>query len=72
MTRRRLTPSWTETVLVLMTALVLLTLQIFVIWVAFNFLGRAFSWPRIDYWQAGALFVLARAFLSGTSTEKTK
>jgi len=58
--------------LLLITALSLAAIQIFVIWVAFNFFGRAFSWPKIDFWQAGALYFLARALITQPSPKEDK
>ncbi len=68
--RRR--SGWKDVLLLLITALSLAAIQIFVIWAAFNFLGRAFSWPKIDFWQAGALYILARALVTQPSTKEDK
>lgn len=48
--------------MLLMLLAVFLT-QILLVWLAFNFFGRAFKWPRIDFFQAGALLVLFRSLI---------
>lgn len=72
MTYRRNSSSLEDLLLLALTAAALMALQVFVIWLAFNFLGRAFSWPRIDFWQAGALYALSRALIAPPTTEKNK
>jgi hypothetical protein len=63
---------WTTVLKWSITAAALHILQIFVIWLAFNFFGRAFSWPHIDFWQAGALYVLCRCLVQVTTVKESK
>lgn len=64
--------TWTDVLVLGMTVLALAAIQVLMVWVAFNFLGRAFNWPRIDFWQAGAMWVLSRALIKTADTEEKK
>ena len=65
-------PTWIDVVVLGLSFIALAAIQVFVVWIAFNFLGRAFNWPRIDFWQAGAMWVLSRALFKAAEMDEKK
>lgn len=73
MTARKFRNSWQDLGMALLAVSTLIATQIVLVWLSFNFFGRAFKWPPITFWQAGALFMLCRALLNITvNNEKSK
>lgn len=70
MTYRKPKPTWAELAGYALAVVAVVLIQVFVIWVSFNMLGRAFSWPRINFLQAGALYFLTHALLNLSVTTK--
>lgn len=64
--------TWTDVLVLGLTVVALAAIQVLVVWIAFNFLGRAFNWPKIDFWQAGAMWVLSRALFKFAEIDEKK